>query len=367
MDKDSAALWRRLERAAAAGGGLSQSLPESTESSSTVYILGPDLAAAAEIALRLRRPLLLTGDPGAGKTEFAVALAAHLRIPLLSCNIRSTTTVGDLFYTVDDVARFRDAQAKDRTLLPMQYYLSFNGLGRAILFAGGPSALLLPSRDRLLPDDGTQAPAAPPPTRFDQLYPKQGFPFPSGGRVVVLLDEFDKAPRDTPNDMLNEFEQMRFDIPELGVVVAAPAEMKPIIVVTSNSERSLPEPFLRRCIYYDLPFPADPEKLRLIVAQHLPSFSGSSSRLLQESLAIFNLLRQQPLSRSPGTAELLDWLSALITPPADFPSSASLRAAWASDADVVRHTLNALLKAKEDFERAETVLRAEYGPPGKPG
>jgi MoxR-like ATPase len=260
MADDSASFWARLRTAAGPSPTIRPDYAAGNKTTPRPYILEPGIAAAAEIAIRLAQPLLLTGEPGTGKTQFAVALAHHLGLPLIRCNVRSTTTVSDLFYGVDEVSRFRDAQPGSGGLLPFQYYLSFNGLGLAVLFAGGPQAPLETVRHRLTISVQKQQKDLPPPLQyFEQLYPRPGFPCDSGCRVVVLLDEFDKSPRDTPNDMLSELEFMRFEIAELGVSAAAPRALRPITIITSNSERSLPDPFLRRCIYYDIKFPEDVE------------------------------------------------------------------------------------------------------------
>jgi MoxR-like ATPase len=327
------------------------------------YVIDEDLAAATEISIRLRQPLLLTGDPGTGKTRFAKALAHHLNMPLVICNIRSTTTVSDLFYSIDEVARFRD-----KTPGPVEEYIVFNGLGRAILYAGGPGARIEKIRDRMASRRSQDATATPF-ELFYQLYPEDSFPAAEGRQVVVLLDEFDKAPRDTPNDMLNELEEMGFAIPELGIRVAAPRDMRPIVVITSNSERSLPDPFLRRCIYHDIPFPTDTQRLREIVWGHLKPFDQQRSPLLDEVLDLFVELRnaRHRLSRRPGTAELLDWLRALTSQPANLKPSDTLKAKAAEDdGRSLQLTLSAIVKARDDRNMVENVLRDKLGIGRKP-
>ena len=286
------------------------------------YRPGPGLVAAANVAILLGQPLLLTGEPGTGKTQFAYALAQALGLgPVHECFVKSTTSARDLFYSFDELARFRDNQAGEPQ--PLQRYLSFNGLGRAILFAGGPEHPLerLPGLAfETAPSGGLLKGPAPRAGRaqvLGDLYPPDAFPDAPAARLV-LIDELDKAPRDTPNDMLNEIERLGFDIPELGVRVTVPSDPKtrPVIVITSNSEKSLPEPFLRRCVYHDIPFPGS--ALREIVYAQVKGLQGGNgalltSTLLNDSLALFDGLRDRNrIGRPPGTAELLSWIDTLL-------------------------------------------------------
>lgn len=361
------------------------------------YRPGPGLVAAANVAILLGQPLLLTGEPGTGKTQFAYALAKALKLgPVHECFVKSTTSARDLFYSFDELARFRDNQAGDPQ--PLQRYLSFNGLGRAILFAGGREHALerlpglafetapsSPSRGGSLGLLKGPAPRAQRPQCLGDLYPPAAFPA-APAASLVLIDELDKAPRDTPNDMLNEIERLGFDIPELGVRVSVPSDPKtrPVIVITSNSEKSLPEPFLRRCVYHDIPFPG--AALREIVYAQVKGLQGGegallTGSLLTDALALFDHLRDRNrIGRPPGTAELLSWIDTLLG--AGLQSGDGLRAplalalaeveALAAQAAVlgeapaepaglapnlVESTLAVLVKKAEDRNAALDVIR----------
>ena len=341
------------------------------------YQAGPGLVAAANVAILIGQPLLLTGEPGTGKTQFAYALARELGLGKVhECFVKSSTSARDLFYTFDELARFRDNQAG--AAQPLQRYLSFNGLGRAILFAGGRAHKLelLPGLAfETVPSGGLfkgPAPGAQRPQCFGDLYPEANFP-PAPTASLVLIDELDKAPRDTPNDMLNEIERLGFDIPELGVRVAVPSDpsTRPVIVITSNSEKSLPEPFLRRCVYHDIPFPT--AALREIVYAQVKGLQGGGGALLSEALALFDLLRDRNrIQRPPGTAELLCWIDTLLgagLQPGDSlrrPLTAALAALDAAAPpggspalapSLVESLLAVLVKKAEDRSGAIDVIR----------
>lgn len=240
------------------------------------------------VALALGQPLLVTGEPGCGKTSLADWVAFKLGLgSALRYQTRSTSSARDLFYLFDAVGRFHASnEAKDKD---PRLYITFQALGLAIIRARGRgliSDFVAPARMH----------------NFDV----------EAKRSVVLIDEIDKAPRDFPNDLLGEIDRLAFEIPELqGVLVEAPKEFLPILIITSNSERSLPEAFLRRCIYHHMEFPDD-ELLREIIFTRIANMPKDSG-LVEDALKVIYSLRDRRvgLSRPPGTAELLSFILAL--------------------------------------------------------
>jgi MoxR-like ATPase len=290
------------------------------------YLADPGLVDAVNVALLLGQPLLLTGEPGTGKTTFAASVAWKLSLDEpLKFETKSTSTASDLFYQYNALARFHAAQAgagQTRTL----DYITYHALGIAIIRANEESAV-----KEYLPDS-----------------------FVHGGRrrSVVLVDEVDKAPRDFPNDILNEVEAMYFRVPELGgAVIAADREFQPILIVTSNSEKNLPDAFLRRCAYYHIPFPKR-DRLAEIIQRRLGSSAEFVNPFLNDALDLFERLREPAagLRKRPSVAELLSWLVALrelapavANPLVDVPGSAA-------------RTLSLLVKTAEDRELARPVV-----------
>jgi MoxR-like ATPase len=256
----------------------------------SLYNPAPGLIDALNAALILGQPLLLTGDPGCGKTEAANYLAWRLGLDggaegrqgdaARRFDVKSTTSAKDLFYSFDVIARFYAAQVGEDT--SAERFLSLNALGRAILEASDDPAGGL--REQLL---GTAAVEA--------------------RRSVVLIDEIDKAPRDVPNDLLVEFDKLRFHVPEISRTFAAAPDLRPIIVLTSNRERDLPDAFLRRCIVFSVPFPND-DQLRDIIDRRIP---GMKRKVVDEAVHVARGLRSANLRRAPGTAELLSFVAAL--------------------------------------------------------
>ncbi len=298
------------------------------------YLPDPGLADALRVALILRRPLLLTGEPGTGKTDCARYLAWKLRYGVepnyepLVFEAKSTSEATDLFYTYDTLARFQAKQTGEERIDPLDY-IHYNALGEAILQA---------------------YPANAPEIRG--CVPKDGWQHRGPLQSVVLIDEIDKAPRDFPNDLLNEIDRSYFKIRELNNrKIDAPADKLPFLIVTSNSEKNLPAAFLRRCIYYDIPFPQEDKRLEQIVASRLGEFRDLESPLLAEGIQFFRYLREGEagLQKLPATAELLDWLVYLTQRGAD------LKKGLRQQESLVKPSLVTLLKHEQDQKRSEEL------------
>ena len=300
------------------------------------YLPDPGLVKAVNVALLLGQPLLLTGEPGVGKSLLAGAVAYALGLGEAGeFFAKSDMRAADLFYHFDHMRRLYDYQTqKDR---PATDYLTFNALGRAILLAGGPDAMTTP-----LP--GIEAQPIP----HKELLEPGGFDR-RGPQSVVLIDEIDKAPRDVPNDILNEIDRMLFEVPEIGQRIAAPKNRKPFVVMTSNSEKNLPSPFLRRCVFYNIPFPEiDPKdgapSLEEIVVARIAELDGGG-RLLDDAIDLFARLRDpvRGFDNRPSPAELLNWLMLLVHD-GGLVQTDSLRLR----PDLARDYLSVLLKTPRD-------------------
>ena len=230
--------------------------------STDTYIAPPDLQLAVNAAVTLERPLLVKGEPGTGKTELARQVAASLGLPMIEWNIKSTTRAQQGLYEYDAVSRLRDSQLGDARVHDIANYIRKGKLWKA---------------------------------------------FEADAKVVLLIDEIDKADIEFPNDLLQELDRMEFHVYATGETIRA--THRPVVIITSNNEKELPDAFLRRCFFHYIRFP-DAETLARIVAMHYP---GLKPRLLDVALTQFFQLREAPgLKKKPSTSELLDWLKLIL-------------------------------------------------------
>ncbi|WP_417683705.1 AAA family ATPase [Pseudidiomarina aquimaris] len=231
-------------------------------SSTSSYIVADELALAVNAAVTLEKPLLLKGEPGTGKTRLAEELAASLGVPLLRWQIKSTTKAQQGLYEYDAVSRLRDSQLGSDKVHDIANYIKPGKLWQA---------------------------------------------FTAPERPVLLIDEIDKADIEFPNDLLHELDQMEFHVYETGEQISA--KHRPIVVITSNNEKELPDAFLRRCFFHYINFP-DADTLAQIVRVHHPDIQRD---LLQTALEVFFDVRKLPnLKKKPSTSELIDWLKLLL-------------------------------------------------------
>lgn len=284
------------------------------------YIASPQLKLAVNTALALGQPLFITGEPGAGKTTVAWSVAAELGLgPPLLFSTRSDHTSRDLLYSFDHLRRLYDANLAARSdgtgagggALDPESYLEYQALGRAIVEASSaPQASAL--RERWRKEDTNKRDAyIPLAAGEDPALPRQR---------MVVIDEIDKAPRDFPNDLLNEIEQMEFTVRESNKSFRAEPGLRPVVFITSNSERQMPDAFMRRCVFHYIELPReDTERkkwLAEILRQRLKRQFDENPRLLdclEDALTIFLRLSAHPqLNKRPGVAELLGWIQLLV-------------------------------------------------------
>ena len=261
------------------------------------YLTNDALEAAVNAALALQRPLLVRGEPGTGKTLLAEAIAEAIGTELIHWPVKSTTRAQDGLYVYDTVQRLYDSRFGDGDVKDIRHYIKMGPLGRA---------------------------------------------FASDKRVVILIDEVDKADLEFPNDLLHELDRMRFVVSETGDEVVA--KDRPIVIITSNNEKELPDAFLRRCVFHFIDFP-DQELMRRIVAVHHPNLDRE---LVDQAVVTFYRLRELPkIRKRPSTSELIDWISVL-------------RSAGVGAERFVRELpyLGVLLKKEQDVE---TLAQAKRG------
>ncbi|MEM1079879.1 MAG: MoxR family ATPase [Pseudomonadota bacterium] len=269
------------------------------------YVATDDLKVAVNAAVTLERPLLVKGEPGTGKTELARQVAAALGLPMIEWSIKSTTRAQQGLYEYDAVSRLRDSQLGDARVHDVANYIKKGKLWQA---------------------------------------------FEAEDKVVLLIDEIDKADIEFPNDLLQELDRMEFFVYETGETIRA--KTRPIVIITSNNEKELPDAFLRRCFFHYISFPEE-ETLRKIVEVHHPGLKGA---LLSTALTQFYEIRETPgLKKKPSTSEVLDWLKLLL---AEDLTAEDLKR---DGANALPKLHGALLKNEQDvalFERLAFLARS---------
>ncbi len=270
------------------------------------YVATEDLTVAVNAAVTLERPLLVKGEPGTGKTELARQVSQALGLPMLEWNIKSTTRAQQGLYEYDAVSRLRDSQLGEERVHDVANYIKKGKLWQA---------------------------------------------FEAKDKVVLLIDEIDKADIEFPNDLLQELDKMEFYVYETGETIRA--RTRPIVIITSNNEKELPDAFLRRCFFHYIRFP-DPETMKKIVEVHHP---GIKEQLLTTALTQFYEIREQSgLKKKPSTSEVLDWLKLIL---AEDLTAEDLRR---GGSDALPKLHGALLKNEQDvhlFERMAFMARRQ--------
>ena len=267
--------------------------------STAEYIATSDLSIAVNAAITLEKPLLIKGEPGTGKTELARQVANSLSVPIIEWNIKSTTRAQQGLYEYDAVSRLRDSQLGNADIDNVTNYIKKGKLWEAFI---------------------------------------------ADSKVVLLIDEIDKADIEFPNDLLHELDKMEFHVYETGQQVTA--KQRPIIIITSNNEKELPDAFLRRCFFHYIRFP-DQSTLEKIVEIHFPNIKKS---LLDRALTQFFEIRETPgLKKKPSTSEVLDWLKLLL---ADDITPNELRS---DPKNILPKLHGALLKNEQDVQLFERI------------
>jgi MoxR-like ATPase len=276
-------------------------MPEKRFSGTDTYVATDDLTMAVNAAITLGRPLLVKGEPGTGKTKLAEEVACALNYPLIEWHIKSTTKAQHGLYEYDAVSRLRDSQLGDERVHNIANYIVKGKLWEA---------------------------------------------FESAVQPVLLIDEIDKADIEFPNDLLRELDRMEFYVYETRQLIQA--KQRPIIIITSNNEKELPDAFLRRCFFHYIRFP-DRETMESIIGVHFPNLK---KRLLSEALEVFFEIREVPgLKKRPSTSELLDWIKLLVAE--DIPPEA-LRSH--DQHKIIPPLYGALLKNEQDVHLFERLL-----------
>lgn len=272
------------------------------------YVASRPLRDAVNVAIALGQPLLLTGEPGTGKTQLAYSIAHELEMgkPLIF-NTKTTSIARDLFYRYDSLAHFHDAQLREKGELDIENYISFEALGKAIIH----------SHEK---------------------------------RAIVLIDEIDKAPRDLPNDILDVMEDLSFEVPEIGAIgnnrIEAKREHRPIVILTSNSEKNLPDAFLRRCVFFHIEFP-NSEKLKEILEARTFKTTGEDLDLAIEH---FEYVRQTVKRKKPSTAEFIAWMAIMENMEFDFGQLRNIDNINAKAKEDLKTSYSVLVKDKEDLK-----------------
>ena len=263
------------------------------------YVISKELRDNVNVSIALKRPLIVKGEPGTGKTLLAHSIAKALKKNFIIWNIKSTTKAQEGLYIYDTVQRLNDARFGDHDVSDIKRYIKLGKLGEA---------------------------------------------FASAEQIVLLIDEIDKADIEFPNDLLNELDEMSFYIPETKETIKA--KNRPIVIITSNSEKELPDPFLRRCVFHYIEFPGQ-ELMEEIVHVHFPDIE---KKLLREALKKFYWIREfDMLRKKPSISELIDWLQALII-------------SGISSKDVEKEIpfLGTLLKKQEDIDLLQKTGKSHY-------